>query len=64
MQNTQGKTRRQRLRERVLGDVLRERAEDRLLPAAIHDFRPRLGNHCMDLPVYALQRAVILDFMG
>ena len=48
--------------ERVLGDVLRMRAEDRLIRASILDFRPRLGNHCMDLSVYALQRASILDF--
>ena len=50
--------------ERVLGDVLRERAEDGLLPTSILDFGPELGNHCMVLPVYALLRASILDFMA
>ena len=30
--------------------------------ALIRDFRPRLGNHCMDLPENVLQSAVILDF--
>ena len=48
--------------ERVLGDVLRMRAEDRLIRASILDFRPRLGNRCKVLPVYALLRALILDF--
>ena len=38
------------------------RAEDRLLRASILDFRPRLGNRCRVLPVYALLRASILDF--
>ena len=37
-------------------------AEDRLLRASILDFRPRLGNRCRVLPVYALLRASILDF--
>ena len=54
MQNLQGKTRRQRVMERVLGNVL--------LPASILDFRPRLGNHCKIIPVYTLFRASILDF--
>ncbi|MDD6114265.1 MAG: hypothetical protein PUB70_08075 [Bacteroidales bacterium] len=35
----------------VLGDVLGVRAEDRLLPASILDFRPRLENRCKDFPV-------------
>ena len=48
--------------ERVLGDVLRERAEDGLLPTSILDFGPKLGNHCKVLPVYAILRASILDF--
>ena len=48
--------------ERVLGDVLRMRAEDRLIRASILDFRPRLANRCKVLPVYALLRASILDF--
>ena len=48
--------------ERVLGDVLRMRAEDRLLPASILDFRARLGNRCKVFPVYTLFRASILDF--
>ena len=48
--------------ERVLGDVLGVRAEDRLLPASILDFKPRLGNRCKLFPVYALLRASILDF--
>ena len=30
--------------------------------ASILDFRPRLGNRCKVLPVYALLRASILDF--
>ena len=42
--------------ERVLGDVL--------LPASILDFVPRLENRCKLFPVYALQRASILDFRG
>ena len=62
MQNTQGKTRRQRVMERVLGDLLRMRAEDRLIRASILDFRPKLENQCKVLPVYALLRASILDF--
>ena len=51
-----------RLMERVLGDVLRERAEDGLRPTSILDFGPELGNHCKVLPVYAILRASILDF--
>ena len=66
MQNIQGKTRRQRVMERVLGDMLGDvlgvRAEDRLLPASILDFRSRLENRCKVFPVYALLRASILDF--
>ena len=62
MQNIQGKTRLQRVMERVLGDVLRERAEDGLLPTSILDFGPKLANRCKVLPVYALLRASILDF--
>ena len=38
------------------------RAEDGLLPAAIPDFRPRLGNRCKVFPVYGPLRASILDF--
>ena len=48
--------------ERVLGDVLRMRAEDRLIRASILDFRAKLENQCKVLPVYALLRASILDF--
>ena len=48
--------------ERVLGDVLRERAEDGLRPTSILDFRARLANRCKVLPVYALLRASILKF--
>ena len=49
--------------ERVLGgDVLRMRAEDRLIRASILDFRAKLENRCRVLPVYALIRASILDF--
>ena len=49
--------------ERVLGgDVLRMRAEDRLIRASILDFRAKLENRCKVLPVYALLRASILDF--
>ena len=48
--------------ERVLGDVLRERAEDGLRPTSILDFGPELGNHCKVLPVYVILRASILDF--
>ena len=51
-----------RVLERVLGDVLRMRAKDRLLRASILDFRVELENRCMVLPVYALLRASILDF--
>ena len=50
--------------ERVLGDVLRERAEDGLRPTLLLDFGPELGNHCKVLPVYAILRASILDFRG
>ena len=39
MQNIQGKTRCQRVMERVLEDGLGVGAEDGLLPAAILDFR-------------------------
>ena len=46
----------------MLGDVLGVRAEDRLLPASILDFRPRLANRCKDFPVYTPFRASILDF--
>ena len=45
-----------------LGDVLRMRAEDRLIRASILDFRAKLENRCKVLPVYALLRASILDF--
>ena len=62
MQNLQGKTRRQRVMERVLGNVLGVRAEDRLLPASILDFKPRLANRCKLFPVYPLFHASILDF--
>ena len=48
--------------ERVLGDVLRARAEDGLLRASILDFKPRLGNRCKLFPVYPLFHASILDF--
>ena len=48
--------------ERVLGDLLRMHAEDRLLRASILDFRAKLENRCRVLPVYALIRASILDF--
>ena len=48
--------------ERVLGDVLRMHAEDRLLPASILDFRAKLENRCKVFPVYTLFRASILDF--
>ena len=64
--NIQGKTRRQRVMERVLWDLLRdllrERAEDGLLPAAIPDFRPRLANRCKVFPIYGPLRASILKF--
>ena len=46
----------------VLRDVLEVRAEDRLLPASILDFRARLGNRCKELPGNVLLRAAILDF--
>ena len=55
-------TRDERVLGDMLGDVLGVRAEDRLLPASILDFRSRLENRCKVLPVYALQRASILDF--
>ena len=48
--------------ERVLGDVLRMHAEDRLLPASILDFRAKLENQCKVFPVYTLLRASIHDF--
>ena len=44
--------------ERVVERVLR----NALHPALILDFRPKLGNRCRVLPVYALLRASILDF--
>ena len=56
IQNLQGKTRRQRVIERVLGDVL--------LPTSILDFKPKLENRCKLFQVYALQRALILDLRG
>ena len=62
MQNTQGKTRRQHVMERVLGDVLRMHAEDRLIRASILDFRAKLENQCKVFPVYTLLRASIHDF--
>ena len=62
MQNIQGKTRHQRVMERVLGDVLRMRAEDRLIRASILDFMAKLENRCKVFPVYTLFRASILDF--
>ena len=62
MQNTQGKTRRQHVVNACWGDVLRMRAEDRLIRASILDFRAKLANRCKVLPVYALLRASILDF--
>ena len=62
MQNTQGKTRRQRVMNACWGDVLRMRAEDRLLPASILDFRAKLENQCKVFPVYTLLRASIHDF--
>ena len=48
--------------ERVLGDVLRMRAEDRLIRASILDFRAKLENRCKDFPENNLLRASILDF--
>ena len=48
--------------ERVLGDVLRMRAEDRLIRASILDFRAKLENRCKVFPVYTLFRSSILDF--
>ena len=51
MQNTQGKTRRQRVMERVLEDGLGVRAEDRLIRASILDFRAKLENRCKIFPV-------------
>ena len=62
MQIIQGKTRRQRVMERALWAVLRERAEDGLLRALILDFKPRLANRCKLFPVYTIVRASILDF--
>ena len=66
MQIIQGKTRRQRVMERVLWDVLRdllrERAEDGLLRASILDFKPRLANRCKLFPDSTIFRAAILDF--
>ena len=54
----------QRAMERVPGDVLRMRAEDRLLRASILDFKPRLENRCKLFPENILLPASILDFMG
>ena len=62
MQNIQGKTRHQRVMERVLGDVLRVGVEGGILRASILDFRPRLANRCKDFLVYGHLRASILDF--
>ena len=66
MQNNQGKTRLQRVMNACWGMcwgcVLKVRAEDRLLPASILDFRPRLENRCKDFPIYGLLRALILKF--
>ena len=66
MQIIQGKTRRQRVMERVLWDVLRdllrERAEDGLLRASILDFKPKLANRCKLFPDSTLFRALILNF--
>ena len=54
IQNIQVKTRRQRVMERVLGDLL--------LPASILDFKPKLENRCKDFLVSGLLRALILKF--
>ena len=78
MHNTYGEAHGQRVMKRVLGDVLgnvpgdllrnvprdllRVRAKDGLHPAAILDFRPKLGNRCKVFPVYTLFRASIIDF--
>ena len=48
----------------VLWNLLRVRAEDGLLPAAIPDFRPRLANRCRDCPRFGSVATVILDFRG
>ena len=55
-------TRDERLLGDVLGDVLGVRAEDRLLPASILDFKPKLENRCKDFLVSGLLRALILKF--
>ena len=64
MQTSKARRVLQRAMERVLGDVLRMRAEDRLLRASILDFRPKLGNRCKLFPGNILLRASILDFRG
>ena len=56
IQNLQGKTRRQRVIERVLGDVL--------LPTSILDFKPKLGNQCKKTLKNGSDDAVILDLRG
>ena len=48
----------------MAGGVLRARAEDGLLPAAILDFRGEFGNRCRDCPRFGSVGAVILDFRG
>ena len=52
----------ERVMERVLWDLLRERAEDGLLRASILDFKPKLANRCRVFPVSAIFHASILDF--
>ncbi|MDD6112788.1 MAG: hypothetical protein PUB70_00485 [Bacteroidales bacterium] len=46
----------------VLGDVLGVRAEDRLLPASILDFKPRLENRRKETLKNSPKAASILDF--
>ena len=48
----------------VLRDVLEVRAKDRLLPASILDFKPRLGNHYRETHKNGPRAAAILDFRG
>ena len=48
----------------MLWNLLRVRAEDGLLPAAILDFRGEFGNRCRDCPRFGSVGAVILDFRG
>ena len=48
----------------MLWNLLRVRAEDGLLPAAIPDFRPRLANRCRECPRFGSVATVILDFRG